>query len=89
VEQDLMRLFPPQEWRPLHHQLILHGRRVCAARLPQCNRCTLSPLCPAGKKVLAVEKVAPPRARPGRAKTVPPPTTKGTTGTRRKKGLDG
>lgn len=46
VERDLQRLFDPTDWVFLHHALILHGRRVCAARTPACGRCTLAPHCP-------------------------------------------
>jgi len=46
IEQDLMRLFPATSWVALGHRLILHGRRVCAARKPACERCTLAPICP-------------------------------------------
>jgi endonuclease-3 len=46
VERDLMKQFPATEWRPLHHRLIFHGRRVCKARSPMCDSCTLAPLCP-------------------------------------------
>jgi endonuclease III len=35
VEQDLMRLFPQEEWTNLSHLLILHGRAACKARFSQ------------------------------------------------------
>ena len=53
VEQSLKRAFEPKLWRTLHHWLILHGRRVCKAQNPQCERCTLNTLCPIGRRVLA------------------------------------
>ncbi len=46
VEQDLMRIIPQQDWLDLSHLLIFHGRAVCYARNPQCERCTLVLLCP-------------------------------------------
>ncbi len=46
IERDLMRLFPAPSWVLLGHRLILHGRRVCAARTPACERCTLAEICP-------------------------------------------
>ena len=49
VERDLQKLFPENAWIFLHHALILHGRRVCAARAPDCAACTLSPLCPSSR----------------------------------------
>jgi len=35
VEQDLMRLFPQEEWTNLSHLLIFHGRAACKARFSQ------------------------------------------------------
>jgi endonuclease III len=46
VEFALMKLWPKAEWTPASHRLILHGRRVCDARKPACERCTLLPHCP-------------------------------------------
>lgn len=46
VEDELKKLFPPSTWRPLHHWLILHGRRTCSARSPRCTECLLSRYCP-------------------------------------------
>lgn len=46
IEADLMKLAPKQEWTFLSHGLILHGRQVCSARKPACDRCTLRPDCP-------------------------------------------
>jgi len=47
IEQDLMALFPREEWTNLSHRLIQHGRQVCAARAPRCAICVLGPdVCP-------------------------------------------
>ena len=46
VEDDLMALFPRAEWTTLSHRMILHGRRVCHARKPECGACPLRALCP-------------------------------------------
>ena len=46
VEQDLMPLFPQEDWAMLAHVLIFHGRRVCDARVPKCEICVLSDICP-------------------------------------------
>ena len=46
VEHDLMKRFLSSEWRPLHHRLIFHGRRVCKARNPMCAECELRAICP-------------------------------------------
>lgn len=53
VEQDLMALVPQQDWLPLSHMLIYHGRAVCQARRPLCEECTLVALCPTGQANLA------------------------------------
>ena len=46
AEQELMALFPREDWTMLAHVLIFHGRRVCFARSPQCPVCTLATICP-------------------------------------------
>jgi endonuclease-3 len=46
VEQDLMPLFPRDDWAMVAHVLIFHGRRVCDARAPKCDICTVNEICP-------------------------------------------
>lgn len=46
IEQDLMKVLPPEEWIDFSHRLIWHGRRVCQARKPMCEVCTLASICP-------------------------------------------
>lgn len=46
IEQDLMKLFPQSRWHMLTHYLIDHGRAVCTARKPACERCLLRHVCP-------------------------------------------
>ncbi len=56
TEQQLMENIPKNKWSLAHHWIIFHGRRVCAARKPNCEGCTLSAWCeyaggnPKGKK---------------------------------------
>ena len=56
TEHQLMANIPREKWSLAHHWIIFHGRRVCAARKPACEGCTLSPWCeyangnPKGKK---------------------------------------
>jgi endonuclease-3 len=49
VEQDLMGLFPREDWALLSHLLIFHGRRTCIARRPRCGECVLHDLCPSAQ----------------------------------------
>jgi endonuclease III len=46
IEQDLMKLFPRDEWTFLAHALIQHGRQICTARAPKCSQCPLARECP-------------------------------------------
>jgi endonuclease III len=39
------RLAPPEQYLPLHLNLIRHGRQVCHAPRPECGRCVLVDLC--------------------------------------------
>ena len=57
TEEQLMVNIPKDKWSRAHHWLIYHGRRVCAARKPACETCTLHEWCeyaadgnPKGKK---------------------------------------
>ncbi|HEX8526081.1 endonuclease III [Allosphingosinicella sp.] len=45
VELGLDAATPPPYRRNAHHLLILHGRYVCKARLPECWRCVVADLC--------------------------------------------
>jgi endonuclease-3 len=49
IEQDLMALFPRTQWTMLAHLLISHGREICDARRPECERCVLNNLCPSSR----------------------------------------
>jgi endonuclease III len=49
VERDLQRLVPREHWGIVPHLLIWHGRRVCIARAPECERCVLNELCPSSR----------------------------------------
>ncbi len=46
IEQDLMALLPRDQWTIFAHRLIWHGRRMCFAKQPDCEHCTLAPVCP-------------------------------------------
>jgi endonuclease-3 len=45
VEQQLLKLIPKKVRGKFHHWLILHGRKVCLARKPQCEECGISQVC--------------------------------------------
>ncbi|MBF2086393.1 endonuclease III [Thermoleptolyngbya sp. C42_A2020_037] len=46
IERDLMKLLPQPDWENWSIRLIYHGRAVCNARNPACDRCQLVDLCP-------------------------------------------
>jgi endonuclease III len=46
VEDDVTKLVPPEKWGDATHWLILHGRQICKAPTPQCERCPVNHLCP-------------------------------------------
>lgn len=50
VELELNRYLPGHEWGSFSLRLILHGRRVCDARKPKCDECTLAEICPSAGK---------------------------------------
>jgi endonuclease-3 len=45
VEKKLLKVTPESYLRHAHHWLILHGRYVCKARKPECERCPVRDLC--------------------------------------------
>lgn len=62
VEDALVRRIPPELLRDAHHWLILHGRYVCKARVPECWRCVAAAWCQ------YFDKTPPPAEKPPRAK---------------------
>ena len=45
VEKALWEIIPPHEGNDLCHRFVHHGRAVCVARRPQCERCCLKDVC--------------------------------------------
>lgn len=45
IEQDLMKLFPKDEWYFVHHGLLFFGRYFCTAKKPNCEICKLKDIC--------------------------------------------
>jgi endonuclease III len=54
VEQGLISIIPEKYMRHAHHWLILHGRYVCKARVPECWRCIIADLCKAAIKTSSI-----------------------------------
>ena len=50
VELKLLKRIPAKYLEDAHHWLILHGRYVCQARKPLCERCAVSAYCDHGRK---------------------------------------
>lgn len=46
IEKDLMQLVPQIEWVDFAHRMIHHGRRICTARKPKCEECSMRDFCP-------------------------------------------
>ena len=51
IEQDLIKLIPREEWIDFSHRMIWHGRRICGARNPKCDACSLAPCCPSAGRI--------------------------------------
>ncbi len=45
AERQLIRYFPDSVIPKAHHWLILHGRYVCKARKPECDKCGIISIC--------------------------------------------
>ncbi|MBE9070036.1 endonuclease III [Leptolyngbya cf. ectocarpi LEGE 11479] len=52
IEQDLMKLLPQPDWENWSIRLVYHGRAVCDARKPACERCQLIEWCSSGPKLI-------------------------------------
>lgn len=51
IEQDLLKMFDPSDYKDINHLFIWHGRYTCKARNPLCDKCTVKHLCPEYKKI--------------------------------------
>lgn len=54
VEQRLLEVIPAEYMQHAHHWLILHGRYVCKARRPECEKCVIADLCKAAIKTSGI-----------------------------------
>jgi endonuclease-3 len=49
IERDLVELVTKKDWIDFSHLLIYHGRRVCKARKPLCEKCVVETYCPSSR----------------------------------------
>ncbi|MBQ8576236.1 MAG: endonuclease III [Clostridia bacterium] len=52
VELELKKILPPEESNDFCHRCVLHGRAVCVARRPDCQKCCMREFCKSAKKEL-------------------------------------
>jgi len=45
IEQDLLKIIPKEYYKDVNHLLVWHGRNICNARNPKCNKCPVSMYC--------------------------------------------
>ena len=45
TEEALMKNIPENRWTQTHHCLIFHGRNLCTARNPKCEKCAVNNYC--------------------------------------------
>ncbi|HUU10180.1 MAG TPA: endonuclease III [Phycisphaerae bacterium] len=46
MERDLSALVPEEDWSAFSHAMLFHGRAVCDAKRPACQRCVVQDRCP-------------------------------------------
>ncbi len=66
IESEMCKILPPAEWTQFSMALILHGRRICFARKPNCQGCELRPDCPQ----IGVTSAQKPKAKPRRSSRI-------------------
>ena len=45
IEQDLLKVIPKKYYYDVNHLLVCHGRNICSARKPQCEKCPINTYC--------------------------------------------
>jgi endonuclease-3 len=56
IETDLMEIIPKKIWYQFSNLIVLHGRKTCKARNPQCEGCVLEDICPSASILLFPRK---------------------------------
>jgi endonuclease-3 len=59
VEDQLLQRIPPEFLLHAHHWLLLHGRYICKARRPECERCPVVDICEYPHKTLPAATTLP------------------------------
>jgi endonuclease-3 len=57
IEQDLMNIVPREKWMRFTDLLIFHGRRICEAKKPKCDKCAINKLCPSAFTFESAKKI--------------------------------
>ena len=50
IEQDLLKIIPKEYYYDVNHLFVWHGRNICIARKPQCEKCPINSYCDFYKK---------------------------------------
>ncbi len=58
IEEDLMQIVPREDWTVWSHLMIHHGRAICMARGPKCQKCPIFEDCPTGPKIIEAREKA-------------------------------
>ena len=45
IEQDLLKIIPKEYLKDVNHLLVWHGRNICIARNPKCDKCPIKDYC--------------------------------------------
>lgn len=45
IEQDLIKFFDKEDYKDINHLLVWHGRNICDARKPKCEKCPVREMC--------------------------------------------
>lgn len=45
IEQDLIKIIPKEYFKDVNHLFVWHGRNICNARKPGCNKCPINKYC--------------------------------------------